>query len=156
MERRRWLGRGALAVAVMVALAAWLLPARRIAREHHLPEPARLSTVARAELHTRMMRHGLTMENLTWQVTLLDYDGAKGSAAAIAAEPRLARPLAGDASELNASLPDRFFLLQDELRKQVGEVGAAAARRDGEGLAQAYGALNRTCVACHQAYFEGQ
>jgi hypothetical protein len=65
-------------------------------------------------------------------------------------EPMLARPLGGD--ELNGMLPDRFFTLQDELRARTRRLVEAVVRADRAAVGEEFGALTRSCVACHQAY----
>ncbi len=66
--------------------------------------------------------------------------------------PRFARPISGDATELNSLLPAEFFALQDELRSQADELAESASRKDYEAMAAAYGALTQTCVRCHSIY----
>ena len=73
-------------------------------------------------------------------------------AKAIANEPRLAQPTSGDATELNASLPPRFFELQSQLRAEARRLEVSARARDAAGTARSYGALAETCVSCHDAY----
>lgn len=148
-------GAGAVLAGVIVAIVVALTPSRRIAPERHLPLAERLSDPARAALKTQMRTHARAMMELVSRVTLLDYDGALVAAQRVLAEPRVARPVTGDATELNASLPPRFFALQDELRLHLQAVQAAAGAHDADALADSFGAATKTCVRCHDAYLTG-
>ena len=94
--------------------------------------------------------------DLMMAVTLLQYDVAKDAATRIEQEPRLTRPVAGGEGDVNAALPERFFVLQDELRTRTKQLREAATRRDDQALATAYGRLTATCVECHSAYLHKQ
>ncbi|HEX8951315.1 MAG TPA: hypothetical protein VF945_05695 [Polyangia bacterium] len=141
---------------IAVALFVALLPSHRIAPDRHLPPPERLSEAARAALTTQMRTHARGMMELVSRVTLLDYDGVGAAAQRVLDEPRVARPLTHDASELNSSLPARFFALQDELRLHLQATQQAAGARDPEALAESFAATTRTCVRCHDAYLSGR
>ena len=145
----RAFGAGALAAGLAVAVVVWLLPSRRIAPERHLAAVERLSEPARAALTTQMRTHARGMMELVSTVTLLDYDGVGAASQRILDEPRVARPLSGDATELNALLPARFFTLQDELREELQTLRSAAAAHDADAVADAFAATTRTCVHCH-------
>jgi cytochrome c556 len=119
--------------------------------DHHLPAPAHLPNAVRQIVQQRMARHSKEMTELVWAVVFLDYAGVTRQAQKIADEPRLARPVTGDATELNAIIPERFFALQEQLRVRAGRL-ADAARSHDDGMAAEYGKLAETCVACHQAY----
>jgi cytochrome c556 len=150
--RRRHL---VLATGVIVGVLV-LIWARPLERSHRLAAPERLPESARAAVRTQMHAHARGMMALVSTVTVLDYDAAAASAGELLAEPRLARPIAGDAAELNGALPARFFGLQDELRTQLAEVQQAARARDPEALANAFAAAARTCVQCHATYLRGR
>jgi hypothetical protein len=124
--------------------------------EPGLPAPDYLSETARALLRKKMDRHGLDAKDLMFGVTLLRYDVAKDAAQRIASEPRLVRPVAGGEDDLNAALPERFFVLQDEARLRAQAVAAAASNRDDKALAESYGRLVETCVSCHSVYLKRQ
>jgi hypothetical protein len=149
-------GAGALIAAIAVGIVVALAPARRIAHEPALPPAARLSDAARAALRTQMHAHARGMMELVSSTTVLDYAGVTASAQRLLAEPRIARPLSDDATELNAALPARFFALQDQLRSNLQSVADAAAARDASRLADAFAATTRTCVHCHDAYLTGR
>ena len=95
------------------------------------------------------------MGELVSAVMVLDYARIQNLAEAIATEPRLARPLAHDATDANAALPERFFELQDQLRGRAGELGSAAASQQAMRIAEAYGQLSQTCVECHATFRPG-
>ncbi len=117
-----------------------------------LPEPDYLPEDARRVLKKKMARHGKDMVELMLSVTLLRYDVAREAAQRIASEPRMARPIVGGEGDVNAALPERFFVLQDEARMRAREVRDAAAKRNDKALAESFGRLTETCVSCHSAY----
>ncbi|MDC0710020.1 hypothetical protein POL68_16210 [Stigmatella sp. ncwal1] len=122
------------------------VPTPSLAKPDYLPEQAR------GLLRQKMERHGQDARDLMFGVTLLQYDIARAAAQRISSEPRLVRPLPGGEGELNSLLPERFFLLQDEARLRARAVSEAAEKRDDKALAEGYGRLVETCVACHSAY----
>jgi hypothetical protein len=126
------------------------------ATEHHLPPPADLSPAVRNLLRERMGRHGKTMSELVQAVIVLDYAQTVRLAREIAEEPQLARPLSHDATELNSSLPEEFFQLQQELHMRASSLAEAARTRNGAEMAPAFGKLAETCVACHRTYSTGR
>jgi hypothetical protein len=117
-----------------------------------LAKPDYLPAQARDLLRQKMERHGQDARDLMFGVTLLQYDVARAAAQRISSEPRLVRPLPGGEGELNSLLPERFFVLQDEARLRARAVSEAAEKRDDKALAEGYGRLVETCVACHSAY----
>ena len=117
-----------------------------------LREPQHLPAAARLILVRRMERHGVDMTQLLWSVLMLNYDEVQKSADQIASEPRLARPLPGGSSELNALLPPRFFELQDQLYATAKGVSEAAQARNDGRIAKAFGNLSQTCIQCHGLY----
>ncbi|MDY7226252.1 cytochrome c [Hyalangium rubrum] len=121
-----------------------------------LPAPDYLPESARGLLRKKMERHGQDARDLMFGVALLQYDVARATALRISAEPRLVRPIAGGEDDLNALLPERFFVLQDEARTRAQAVAAAAEKKDDKALAESYGRLMETCVACHAAYLKRQ
>lgn len=76
----------------------------------------------------------------------------KSIASDLAAEPRLVRPMAESRDELNSSLPERFFVLQDALRLRAKDLADAANRKDDVQLAKSFGQLVEICVSCHSSY----
>jgi hypothetical protein len=121
-----------------------------------LPTPDYIPETARALLRKKMERHGQDARELMFGVMLLQYDVVKAAAQRISSEPRLVRPIAGGEDDLNALLPERFFVLQDESRSRAQAVATAAEKKDDKALAASYGRLVETCVSCHSAYLNRQ
>jgi hypothetical protein len=121
-----------------------------------LRTPDYIPETARGLLRKKMERHGQDARDLMFSVTLLQHEVAKAVAQRIASEPRLARPIVGGEDDLNALLPERFFVLQDESRTRAQAVAAAAEKKDDKALAESYGRLVETCVACHSSYLNRQ
>lgn len=127
---------------------------REPAARNGLEAPAYLSPLARQLLKQRMQRHGGQMLALVQSVLFLDHETTRRLAAELAAEPRLTRPIAGGADDLNAALPERFFVLQDELRSRALELVAATRKPGTPDLPRRLGEVTQTCVACHATYLE--
>lgn len=119
-----------------------------------LPAPDYLNELARQLLRKRMARHGHDMTLLVQGVILLQRDVVTELAGSIASEPRITRPIAGGADDLNAALPERFFVLQDQLRERARALSEVAKQKDDAALAARLGELTQTCVGCHSAYLE--
>jgi cytochrome c556 len=130
-------------------LAAVSPPAR-------LQPPAYLPEVARSILRTRMASHARDMGQLMSAIMVLDYPDVQAGAQAIVSDVNLARPLTGDATELNAALPPQFFDLQDELKARGRVLRDAAEHRSAFEVADAYGHMSETCVRCHAVYRAGK
>jgi len=114
------------------------------------PEP--LSPAAQAILKGRMASHARDMGGLVSAIMLLKYPEIAQRADAIAADVNLSRPITGDATELNASLPEKFFVRQDDLKAAARRLGDAARNLDPYRVANAYGRLSEGCVRCHADY----
>jgi hypothetical protein len=113
-----------------------------------------LSELARQLLRRRMERHGKELSQLLMAVVLLRREVVEPLARDVAAEPRIVRPLPGDQDELNAALPERFFVLQDELRARAKELAEASKTKKDKELAEALARLTQVCVSCHSAFLE--
>lgn len=124
-------------------------PPSRLEPPENLPGPVRVI------LKERMKTHAERMRELMSAIMVLDYAVIRDRSAAIANDGSLARPLSGDASELNAALPEKFFTFQDEMRERSKTLSAAADRLDAFQVADAYGRLSETCVRCHAVYRQG-
>jgi cytochrome c556 len=111
------------------------------------PEP--LSPAAREILKKRMASHARDMADLVSAIMLLDYPRIAGRANSIASDVNLSRPISHDATELNASLPEKFFVYQDKLRAGARALAAAASDLDPYRVAAEYGRLSEGCVRCH-------
>jgi hypothetical protein len=142
---------GSAVMAGLVGLALLLRP-HETAREE-LVKPERIPAAMARVIATKMARHDLQMRTLVSRVVLLDDDGIARAAGEIFDEPALARPLAGD--ELNGLLPERFYVLQDEMRKQTRQLVVASGRHDRAAVANEFAALMKTCIACHDVYLHG-
>ena len=101
------------------------------------PEP--LSPAARELLKARMASHGRDMNDLVSAIMVLDY-------------VTLARPVSHDATELNASLPEKFFVHQDNVKVEARALADAARAHDAYRVAEQYGRLSEGCVRCHADY----
>jgi len=99
-----------------------------------------------------MASHARDMGDLVSAIMILDYPGIVQRADSIAADVNLSRPITRDATELNASLPEKFFVRQDELRARARALAAAARARDPNRIASEYGLLSEGCVRCHADY----
>ena len=122
-----------------------------------LAAPSSLPETARVLISQRMENHGFEMSNLVWATLMFDRSSASRITQSILAEPRLARPLQRDSSELNSALPAAFFDLQDrwvEAARNLERVASDSASTPGQ-LGDAFGALTRTCVNCHAVYLDG-
>lgn len=121
-----------------------------------LGAPGYLSPLARQLLKQRMKRHGRDMLALVQSVLFLDHPTTQRLAEEIANEPRLTRPIAGGEDDLNAALPERFFVVQDELRSRAKALSDASRASDDVALAARLGELTQSCVSCHSTYLEPQ
>lgn len=129
-------------------------PAKKPTLKQGLDAPPYLSPLARQVLKQRMKRHGNDMLTMVRSVLFLDHETTQRIAAELAAEPRLTRAIAGGSDDVNAALPERFFVLQDELRSRALDLSAAAKEGDDAKLAARLGEVTRTCVSCHATYLE--
>jgi hypothetical protein len=117
------------------------------------PEP--LSPAAREILKVRMAAHARDMGDLVSAIMILDYPRVVQKAEAIASDVNLSRPITRDATELNASLPEKFFIRQDALRAGARALSSAARDLDPYRVAAEYGRLSEGCVRCHADYRPG-
>jgi cytochrome c556 len=120
-----------------------------------LEAPESLPPVARDILKRRMARHADDMTHLVLAVAALDYGSVGDLAERIAGDADFARPLTDDATELNASIPARFFDLQDDLKAKSRRLAAAARAGDPIEISRAYASLSDTCIGCHAVYRDG-
>jgi hypothetical protein len=138
--------------ALLAVLVAPLVLASDLSTTGRLAEPEYLSPLARQLLKKKMRRHGSDMTQLFLSSTLLQHEKARVLATDIANEARISRPIAGGEDDLNAALPERFFVLQDEVRSRAKDVAEAARAADNKLLAERFGRLMQTCVECHSAF----
>jgi len=111
-----------------------------------------LSELARQLLRRRMERHGRDLNQLATGVVMLRREVVLAIAQTISSEPRITRPLPDTRDELNSALPERFFVLQDEVRERAKALAEAAKNRDDAAVAEAYGRTIQTCVTCHVSF----
>jgi len=142
---------GSLALATLVGVVVFL-HARPSAKDE-LARPTAIPPALLSILKTKMGQHDLQMKELMTRVILLDDDGVARAAGAIFDEPSLARPILGD--ELNQLLPERFFVLQDDLRNRARLLVVASSHHDRAAMAEEFAALSRSCVTCHDVYLRG-
>ena len=140
---------GSVVVAGVVATLLFLRP-RPTAHESPLPQPASLPPAARQVLKAKMGRHDTQMRRLLAAVIVFDDDVVARVAGEMFDEPALARPVTGD--ELNGLLPERFFVLQDDLRSRARALVIATQQRNRAVVADEFAALTRSCVSCHDVY----
>jgi cytochrome c556 len=126
--------------------------ARAISAPDRRGTPDHLPEAARQVLRTTMASHARNMADLMAAIMVLDYPRIHTGADAVADDVSLARPLTGEAAELNALLPEEFFRQQDELRESAQGLADAARRMSAHGVAYAYGRLSESCVRCHHVY----
>lgn len=130
--------------------------AQAVAAPERTGPPLPLPGTARAFLKTRMASHTRDMGDLVSAIMILDYDKIQDCAATISADASLARPLKLDATELASGIPERFFVLQDELRSRAATLALAAGDTSAFRVADAYGRLSETCVRCHATFRPGR
>jgi hypothetical protein len=127
-------------------------PPRELPRADSLGRPDYLSDLARQILRRRMERHGREMIHLMTGVVLLRREVVQSIAQEISKEPRITRPLPDSRDELNSALPEKFFVLQDELRERAKGLEEVAKGRNDKELAESFARLTQTCVSCHSAF----
>lgn len=120
--------------------------------DQSLGRPEYLSDLARQILRRRMERHGRDMIHLMTGVVLLRREVVQTIAQELSREPRITRPLPDARDELNSALPEKFFVLQDELRDRAKALEAAAKGSSDKELGESFARLTQTCVACHSAF----
>jgi hypothetical protein len=155
---RRLIAFGALLIAPACATPASHKPPQQVQHDRAVETPPRrdnpepLSPTARALLKERMTSHARDMGDLVAAIMILDYPRIAQRADGIATDASLSRPLTGDATELNASLPEKFFVHQDHLKMEARGLSDAAQALDAYRVAEQYGRLSAGCVRCHADY----
>jgi cytochrome c556 len=156
---RRWvLATGTVALSLSCASPDTSKPpqvpqlARALATPDRTGPPEPLSPQTRAILRDRMAAHARDMGDLVAAIMVLDYPRISERANSIASNVNLARPISNDATELNASIPEKFFVRQDQLRAAARVLGSAATAASPDQVADAYGKMSETCVRCHAEY----
>lgn len=111
-----------------------------------------LSPAAQAILRPRMVSHAHDMNDLVSAIMVLDYPSIADRADKIASDANLSRPITDDATELNSSIPAKFFDHQDRARAEARGLSEAARALDPYQVASKYGRLSESCVRCHADY----
>lgn len=112
-------------------------------------DPIYLSPTVRDLLRTRMASHTRDMGEMVAAIMILDYPRIEERARVVVGDVSLSRPITGDATELNAGLPESFFERQDALRAEARDLAEDAHARDARRVAADYGHLSEACVRCH-------
>lgn len=110
-------------------------------------EPEVVSDEARAFLKGKMKGHNKDMRDLSIAVAIAKTSEVQRLAQGLANMPRLDRTAAS-----GAKLPERFFDLQDQLRKTAQELSDAGKAGDVPLSVEKYQALIAQCVTCHTSY----
>jgi hypothetical protein len=129
---------------------------RAVSPPERLGSPEYLPGAARDLLRTRMASHARDMGDLMSAIMILKYPEIEQRASDIAHEAHFARPHSNDATELNAALPEKFFVYERELRVLASSLASAAHKLEPFQVADAYGQLSETCVKCHATYRAGR
>lgn len=103
-----------------------------------------LSVEVRRGLSQRMQGHGQDMTQLLWSVVLLEHRDTRNLARGIRQMDRVP----ADAP----NVPRDFLEMQDNLLQAAAVLAHAPDRGNADEVAQAFGALMRSCVACHSRY----
>lgn len=111
-----------------------------------------LSKLFRRVLQPQMADHGIQMQDLLWGLVFLDRTATARIANEIAGSFRVARPLAKDPDLVNNEPPELFFAMQDGLGADARKLAAVAENGRPDEIAEAYGALLRRCVTCHDNF----
>ncbi len=111
-----------------------------------------LSPTARELLKVRMASHARDMGDLVSAIMVLDYLRIEQRGDQIADDVSLARPVSRDATELNAALPEKFFVHQDKVKLEARALADAARDHNPYRVAEQYGRLSEGCVRCHADY----
>jgi hypothetical protein len=121
-----------------------------------LPAPEHLSAATRAEVHSRMNRHGNTMSSLVKALILLDRPTIANLAGRIADEEVVARADGGGPDKLRLLLPKDFFAQESTLQSSARDLAAAAINKEPDSvLADRFANVAKTCVSCHSIYLGG-
>ena len=143
-----------LLVMISCVMALGTTPSKPAAEKttQKVMKPDLLSPLARGLLRKRMERHGESMVRLVVSVTLLQHEKTQRFANEIANEPTLMRPTPGEDDTFNNGMPERLFVLQDELRIRAKTLATVAAGSNDEQMASNLSLLMQTCVSCHSLF----
>jgi len=137
-------------------LLASLAVAGAASDDWHLRPPEHVGPDTRAELSSRMGRHGETMSSLVRSVVLLDRARVRVLASRIAEEEIVAKTIGGTGGRKPLALPREFAAEQARLVTVARELAVAAAEgSEDRVLADRFAAVTNTCVTCHSIYVHG-
>lgn len=125
-----------------------------------MPMSTYLPAQAREKIRKTMRAHGDDMTVLMWSIIFLDTEGAGEFARVIKDQPWLERPADPNTIPNDERVPEAIYLLQEQLIDRANNLAALAQGMDKQQsakLADAFGQVAQTCVACHAAYlYEGK
>ncbi len=110
-------------------------------------EPDVLSEESKLFLKGKMKGHNKDMRDLSIAVAIVKMSEIERLAQGIANSPRLDPKIAQ-----SAKLPQRFFELQELMRKTAQELSDAGKANDMVGSLEKYQQLMGHCVTCHAAF----
>lgn len=124
-------------------------------RANSMPASTYLPAKAREKIRENMKAHGDDMTVLMWSIIFLDVEGAAEFARVIQDQKWLERPADPAAVPEDERVPEAIYGFQEDIVRRAKSLAATADKADkhqAAGLAEAFGAVARTCVACHAAY----
>lgn len=110
-------------------------------------EPETLTEASRVFLKLKMKNHVKDMKELSIAVAIMKMSEVQRLAQGVANAPRL-DPAVGPA----AQLPNRFFELQNELKKNAQALSDAGKAGDATTVLDEYKTLITTCTTCHLSF----
>jgi len=125
------------------------------ARAKQMAASTYLPAKAREKIRESMKAHGDDMTVLMWSIIFLDVDGSAEFARVIKDQPWLERPADPTSVPEDERVPEAIYKYQEEIKSRADTLAAMADgsnKLNAAGLADAFGAVARTCVACHAAY----
>ncbi len=147
-ETMRFLSSLLLVLSALPAFAqADIFPDKATKRAVRQLEPGTVSAENRSFLKGKMKSHNKDMRDLTIAVATLRMNEVERFAQGLANEPRLDRSM-GTASKL----PDRFFDVQDQLKKTAQALADAGKADNVTLVVDTFHELMAQCVACHASF----
>ena len=116
------------------------------------PPREEVPPAVRALLHARMGRHAEVLRRLVEASLRLDHRAIGAAVDALLGEGALARADPTHPDLLNATVPLRFFELQDEMREGARALAAASAVGNDAAVATSFALITSSCIRCHAAF----
>lgn len=110
-------------------------------------EPAELSAETRTFLRSKMRHHDKDYRELAAAVATLRMADIERLAQGIAVAPRLDRAMGA-----SAKLPERFFELQDTLKREAQALAAAGKAHDDTEATARFATMLAQCQSCHREF----